>query len=111
MQLAENGTLLDYVREKKFLDEGQSRILFRQLISAIQYIHSKGVVHRDIKCENLLLDENWNIKLIDFGFARKDTRTQDNQVVLSKTFCGSYAYASPEILKGKAHDIISSKLY
>lgn len=100
MQLAENGTLLDYVREKKFLEEGQSRTLFRQLISAIEYIHSKGVVHRDIKCENLLLDENWNIKLIDFGFARKDTRTQDNQVVLSKTFCGSYAYASPEILKG-----------
>jgi len=100
MQLAENGTLLDYVREKKFLDEPQSRTLFKQLISAIEYIHGKGVVHRDIKCENLLLDENWNLKLIDFGFARKDTRTTENQVVLSKTFCGSYAYASPEILKG-----------
>ncbi|KAH8237994.1 hypothetical protein KR032_010319, partial [Drosophila birchii] len=101
MQLAENGTLLDYVRERKFLDEPQSRTLFKQLISAVEYIHSKGVVHRDIKCENLLLDENWNLKLIDFGFARKDTRTSDNQVILSKTFCGSYAYASPEILKGK----------
>lgn len=101
MQLAENGTLLDYVRERKFLDEPQSRTLFKQLVSAVEYIHSKGVVHRDIKCENLLLDENWNLKLIDFGFARKDTRTPDNQVILSKTFCGSYAYASPEILKGK----------
>ncbi|XP_030377690.1 testis-specific serine/threonine-protein kinase 1 isoform X2 [Scaptodrosophila lebanonensis] len=107
MQLAENGTLLDYVREKKFLDEPQARTLFRQLISAVEYIHSKNVVHRDIKCENLLLDENWNLKLIDFGFARKDTKTSDNQVVLSKTFCGSYAYASPEILKGKAlHTIL-----
>ncbi|XP_070855059.1 testis-specific serine/threonine-protein kinase 3 isoform X2 [Drosophila suzukii] len=100
MQLAENGTLLDYVRERKFLDEPQSRTLFKQLVSAVEYIHSKGVVHRDIKCENLLLDENWNLKLIDFGFARKDTRTPDYQVILSKTFCGSYAYASPEILKG-----------
>lgn len=54
----------------------------------------------DIKCENLLLDENYTIKLIDFGFARKDTMTADQQVILSKTFCGSYAYASPEILKG-----------
>ncbi|TMW47930.1 hypothetical protein DOY81_006986 [Sarcophaga bullata] len=99
MQLAENGTLLDYVREKKYLDESQARNLFKQLMSAVEYIHSKGVVHRDIKCENLLLDENFNLKLIDFGFARKDTRTSDQQVILSKTFCGSYAYASPEILK------------
>ncbi|EDW63518.1 testis-specific serine/threonine-protein kinase 3 [Drosophila virilis] len=111
MQLAENGTLLDYVREKKFLDEPQSRTLFRQLISAVEYIHSKGVVHRDIKCENLLLDENWNLKLIDFGFARKDTRTNENQVVLSKTFCGSYAYASPEILKGIAYDPFMSDVW
>lgn len=46
MQLAENGTLLDYVREKKFLEEPQSRNLFQQLISAVEYIHSKNVVHR-----------------------------------------------------------------
>ncbi|XP_017152207.1 testis-specific serine/threonine-protein kinase 1 [Drosophila miranda] len=111
MQLAENGTLLDYVREKKFLDETESRKLFRQLISAVEYIHSKNVVHRDIKCENLLLDENYNLKLIDFGFARKDTRSSDNQVVLSKTFCGSYAYASPEILKGVAYDPFMSDLW
>ncbi|XP_050746270.1 testis-specific serine/threonine-protein kinase 3 isoform X4 [Drosophila biarmipes] len=111
MQLAENGTLLDYVRERKFLDEPQSRTLFKQLVSAVEYIHNKGVVHRDIKCENLLLDENWNLKLIDFGFARKDTRTPDNQVILSKTFCGSYAYASPEILKGVAYDPFMSDIW
>ncbi|KAH8240735.1 hypothetical protein KR026_004478, partial [Drosophila bipectinata] len=111
MQLAENGTLLDYVRERKYLDEPQSRTLFKQLVSAVEYIHGKGVVHRDIKCENLLLDENWNLKLIDFGFARKDTRTPDNQVILSKTFCGSYAYASPEILKGVAYDPFMSDIW
>ncbi|XP_073821223.1 testis-specific serine/threonine-protein kinase 1 [Musca autumnalis] len=111
MQLAENGTLLDYVRDKKFLEESQSRNLFKQLISAVEYIHSKGVVHRDIKCENLLLDENFNLKLIDFGFARKDTKTSDEQVILSKTFCGSYAYASPEILKGVPYDPFLSDLW
>ncbi|XP_061390481.1 testis-specific serine/threonine-protein kinase 3, partial [Musca vetustissima] len=111
MQLAENGTLLDYVRDKKFLEETQSRNLFKQLINAVEYIHSKGVVHRDIKCENLLLDENFNLKLIDFGFARKDTKTSDEQVILSKTFCGSYAYASPEILKGVPYDPFLSDLW
>nr|AVQ54901.1 testis-specific serine/threonine-protein kinase 3 [Bactrocera dorsalis] len=111
MQLAENGTLLDYVREKKFLEEPHSRNLFQQLISAVEYIHSKNVVHRDIKCENLLLDETYTLKLIDFGFARKDTRTSDQQVILSKTFCGSYAYASPEILKGIAYDPFMSDVW
>ncbi|XP_017482099.1 PREDICTED: testis-specific serine/threonine-protein kinase 4 [Rhagoletis zephyria] len=111
MQLAENGTLLDYVREKKHLEEPHGRKLFQQLISAVEYIHSKNVVHRDIKCENLLLDENYTLKLIDFGFARKDTRTSDEQVILSKTFCGSYAYASPEILKGIAYDPFMSDIW
>lgn len=46
MQLAENGTLLDYVREKKYLEESHGRNLFRQLMSAVEYIHSKNVVHR-----------------------------------------------------------------
>lgn len=46
MQIAENGTLLDYVRDRKFLEENQARNLFKQLINAIEYIHSKGVVHR-----------------------------------------------------------------
>ncbi|CAD7000528.1 unnamed protein product [Ceratitis capitata] len=111
MQLAENGTLLDYVREKKYLEESHGRNLFRQLMSAVEYIHSKNVVHRDIKCENLLLDETFTLKLIDFGFARKDTRTTDQQVILSKTFCGSYAYASPEILKGIAYDPFMSDIW
>ncbi|XP_054743089.1 testis-specific serine/threonine-protein kinase 4 isoform X2 [Anastrepha obliqua] len=111
MQLAENGTLLDYVRDKKFLEEPQARNIFKQLISAVEYIHSKNVVHRDIKCENLLLDENYTLKLIDFGFARKDTRNSDQEVILSKTFCGSYAYASPEILKGIAYDPFMSDIW
>ncbi|XP_055903975.1 testis-specific serine/threonine-protein kinase 4 [Eupeodes corollae] len=111
MQIAENGTMLDYIREKKYLDEISARRLFRQLISVIGYCHSKGVVHRDIKCENLLLDSEFNLKIIDFGFARKDTLTSDNTVILSKTFCGSYAYASPEILKGIAYNPFLSDIW
>ncbi|XP_055850885.1 testis-specific serine/threonine-protein kinase 4 [Episyrphus balteatus] len=111
MQIAENGTMLDYIRQKKYLDETNARKLFRQLISVISYCHSKGVVHRDIKCENLLLDTEFNLKIIDFGFARKDTLASDNSVILSKTFCGSYAYASPEILKGVAYNPFLSDIW
>ncbi|CAL7946800.1 unnamed protein product [Xylocopa violacea] len=100
MEYAQNGSLLDMIRRDTFIDEFRSRRWFRQLLEAIDYCHGRGVVHRDIKCENLLMDQNYNIKLSDFGFARGQMKPKNGVAPLSETFCGSYAYASPEILKG-----------
>lgn len=103
MQYAENGSLLQLIRKEKFLPEKRAKSYFSQLISAVEYIHKMGVVHRDIKCENIVFDENFTLKLIDFGFARGNMQPVmaggKMKPVLSKTFCGSHAYASPEILK------------
>ncbi|XP_015120861.1 testis-specific serine/threonine-protein kinase 4 [Diachasma alloeum] len=100
MEFAENGSLLEIIRRDTYIDEDRSRKWFIQLLSAIDYCHEKGVVHRDIKCENLLLDQHSNLKLSDFGFARGHMKTKNGTASLSETFCGSYAYASPEILRG-----------
>ncbi|XP_003697528.1 testis-specific serine/threonine-protein kinase 3 isoform X1 [Apis florea] len=100
MEYAQCGSLLDIIRRDTFIDEFRSRRWFRQLLEAIDYCHGRGVVHRDIKCENLLMDQNFNIKLSDFGFARGQMKPKNGTNPLSETFCGSYAYASPEILKG-----------
>lgn len=100
MEYAQCGSLLDMIRRDTFIDEFRSRRWFRQLLEAIDYCHGRGVVHRDIKCENLLMDQNFNIKLSDFGFARGQMKSKNGIAPLSETFCGSYAYASPEILKG-----------
>lgn len=103
MQYAENGSLLQLIRKEKYLPEERAKLFFSQLISAVEYIHGMGVVHRDIKCENIVFDQSYTLKLIDFGFARGNMQPVlaggKIKPVLSKTFCGSHAYASPEILK------------
>lgn len=100
MEYAQNGSLLDVIRRDIYIDELRSRKWFRQLLEAIDYCHNHGIVHRDIKCDNLLMDHHFNIKLSDFGFARDQIKTKKGEWLLSTTYCGSYAYASPEILRG-----------
>ncbi|KAK0168888.1 hypothetical protein PV327_002650 [Microctonus hyperodae] len=100
MEYAPNGSLLDMIRRDTYIDERRSRRWFKQVLNGVEYCHNHGVVHRDIKCENLLMDQNLNLKLSDFGFARGQMIPKDGIPLLSETYCGSYAYASPEILRG-----------
>ncbi|XP_057347922.1 testis-specific serine/threonine-protein kinase 1-like [Manis pentadactyla] len=112
MELGVQGDLLEFIRTWGALHEDDARKKFRQLSSAIKYCHDLDVVHRDLKCENLLLDKDFNIKLSDFGFSKRCLRDDSGRLTLSKTFCGSAAYAAPEVLQGvpyqpKVYDIWS----
>ncbi|NWU48832.1 TSSK3 kinase, partial [Dromas ardeola] len=100
MELAEDGDIFDYVLREGPLPEPHARALFRQLVEAIEYCHGCGVAHRDLKCENALL-QGHTLKLTDFGFAKLLPREGPE---LSWTFCGSTAYAAPEVLQGEPHD-------
>jgi len=60
---------------------------------------------RDLKCENLLLDKDYKLLLTDFGFSKSMTYGSDAQICLSSTFCGSAAYAAPEIIQGKIESV------
>ncbi|CAG2224618.1 MELK [Mytilus edulis] len=71
-----------------------------QIVSAVAYIHSQGYAHRDLKPENLLLDEDQNLKLIDFGLCAKPQGGMENHLY---TCCGSPAYAAPELISGKEY--------
>lgn len=88
MRWAENGDLLDYVKKNGMISEPQANLWFYQMASAVKYLHSMNYAHRDLKCENILISKHLNIKIADFGFARKCVE-DNNQNILSTTFCGS----------------------
>ena len=90
------GDLLSFVKSQTFIEEESAKTLSKDIISAVMYLHSSGIAHRDLKLENILLDCNFVPKVSDFGFARFH-----NSCNLSKTYCGSTAYAPIEILSGK----------
>ncbi|MEE6484111.1 hypothetical protein FKM82_013757 [Ascaphus truei] len=101
MELAEGGDIFDCILQSGPLPEDRVQVLFRQLVEAIRYLHSCGVAHRDLKCENALLDQGCTLKLTDFGFAKL---LPTSYTELTRTFCGSTAYAAPEVLQGVPHD-------
>ena len=132
LEYASGGELFDYILNHRYLKDPAARRLFAQLVSGVGYLHKKGIVHRDLKLENLLLDRNRNIIITDFGFAntfdpsdelgeeieynlsnrefvRKTRLDRVNDKGLRRgdlmqTSCGSPCYAAPEL-------VVSDSLY
>lgn len=101
MELVRGGELFNKVAKGR-LREDLARVYFQQLISAVDFCHSRGVYHRDLKPENLLLDEEGNLKVTDFGLsAFSEHLKQDG---LLHTTCGTPAYVAPEVIGKKGYD-------
>jgi protein-serine/threonine kinase len=133
LEYASGGELFDYILNHRYLKDPAARRLFAQLVSGVGYLHKKGIVHRDLKLENLLLDRNRNIIITDFGFANTFNpddelgdeieynlsnrdyvkRMELDKIImpsghrrgdLMQTSCGSPCYAAPEL-------VVSDSLY
>ncbi|KAF7664606.1 hypothetical protein LDENG_00171720 [Lucifuga dentata] len=97
MELCAGGDLMDRICERKRLEEREVRRYTRQILSAVEHLHKYGIVHRDLKIENFLLDEHNNIKIVDFGLSNT-LKAESLSLELLNTQCGSPAYAAPELL-------------
>ncbi|XP_039090784.1 maternal embryonic leucine zipper kinase isoform X4 [Hyaena hyaena] len=100
LEYCPGGELFDYIISQDRLSEEETRVVFRQIVSAVAYVHSQGYAHRDLKPENLLFDEYHKLKLIDFGLCAKPKGNRDYHL---QTCCGSLAYAAPELIQGKSY--------
>nr|XP_039249213.1 serine/threonine-protein kinase SIK3-like isoform X1 [Styela clava] len=97
-EYASNGEIFDHLVAHGRMTEEEARGKFKQIVAAVYYCHTRHVVHRDLKAENLLLDAGKNIKIADFGFANYYTKEE-----LLTTWCGSPPYAAPELFEGKEY--------
>lgn len=100
LEFITGGELFDKIFHQGKLREFESRRYFQQLIDAVDYCHSKGVYHRDLKLENLLLDSRGKLKVSDFGLSA----LQQQGSGLLHTTCGTPNYLAPEVLSNKGYD-------
>ena len=99
MEMVSGGELFHYIRDKNKLNWAQSAFFSGQIVLMFEYLHSKCVIYRDLKPENLLISPDGYLKLTDFGFAKILPPGHKTY-----TLCGTPEYIAPEILSSKGHD-------
>lgn len=100
MESCLGGELWTILRDRGNFDDQTTRFYTACVVEAFDYLHSRGIIYRDLKPENLLLDLKGYVKLVDFGFAK---RLQVGRKTW--TFCGTPEYVAPEVILNKGHDI------
>lgn len=100
MESCLGGELWTVLRDKGHFDDATTRFYTACVVEAFDYLHSRNIIYRDLKPENLLLDVHGYVKLVDFGFAKKLHSGRKTW-----TFCGTPEYVAPEVILNKGHDI------
>ncbi|XP_076782631.1 sperm motility kinase 2A-like [Arvicanthis niloticus] len=99
MELATGKLLYEHIQEAGYLQEDEARRIFKQILSAMSYCHDQGIIHRDLKADNIMIDNNGKIKILDFGLG---TQVKSGQKL--SFHCGTYLFSAPEVLLGRRYD-------
>ena len=99
IEICAGGDLLNYVRKRRQLKEDVAKSVFKQLVNGIAYCHSKSILHRDIKLDNILLSAHGEVKICDFGVSKVVKRGE-----IMTEQCGTPAYIAPEILADRGYE-------
>lgn len=99
MQFMQGGELFQHLRAQKKFSEPQAKFYAASIVLGLGHMHNKNYIYRDLKLENLLLDEKGYAMLTDFGLAKNISEKEK-----AMTFCGTPEYLSPEVLLGKGHN-------
>uniref|UniRef100_A0A3B4GKZ3 cGMP-dependent protein kinase n=1 Tax=Pundamilia nyererei TaxID=303518 RepID=A0A3B4GKZ3_9CICH len=100
MEACLGGELWTILRDRGSFEDSTTRFYTGCVVEAFAYLHAKGIIYRDLKPENLILDSRGYAKLVDFGFAKKIGFCKKTW-----TFCGTPEYVAPEIILNKGHDV------
>lgn len=109
MEHVKGKSLYSYLKAKRYrrIDERDAKILFKQIVDGVNYLHKQNIAHRDLKPDNILLEDKYgsgsfstdlNVKIIDFGFS---ISMQGEKKL--RTFCGTPSFMSPEIVSKKEY--------
>lgn len=101
MDFINGGELFHRLDLEEYLNEEQTRFYTAEIALALMHLHSHGIVYRDLKPENVLIDRTGNIVVTDFGLSKQLASEADQ----TQTFCGTPDYLAPEILTAKGHGV------
>lgn len=102
MDFVNGGELFFHLKRSRVFSQDRTKFYAAEILLGLEYLHGLGIVYRDLKAENILVDPSGHIKLTDFGLSKKFFSPETFKTY---SFCGTPEYLAPEVLLGTGHDI------